>query len=149
MWLPTALTASADGGGFWWRGRRARVPRAGPSQPSRGANRCLGAQAAFGMRGDVILGAVKRALRRTRAAVQRGRRPSAVLIGCAHSRALWAGWCPRVRRQGARESVGARSLTRTRLATGSATAMISAQASGFQTAAAGEFIYSWNTAVKY
>ena len=105
--------------------RRAGVrAQSRPSQPSRGGNRCLGAWPAFGVRGDDILGAVKRAPRRARAAVQRGRRPSAVHIQGKYSRALWAGWRPRVRQQGARESVGARSLTRTRRATGSATAMI-------------------------
>ena len=77
------------------------------------------------MRGDVILGAVKRAPRRARAAGQLGRRPSAVLIQGHDSRALWADWRPRGRQQGAREPVGALSLTRTRPATGSATAMIS------------------------
>ena len=83
------------------------------------------------MRGDVILGAVKRAPRRARAAGQLGRRPSAVLIQGQDSRALWADWRPRGRQQGAREPVGALSLTRTRPATGSATAMISAQRSNF------------------
>ena len=77
------------------------------------------------MRGDVILGAVKRAPRRPRAAGQLGRRPSAVLIKGQDSRALWADWRPRGRQEGAREPVGALSLTRTRPATGSATAMIS------------------------
>ena len=76
------------------------------------------------MRGDAILRAVKRALRRTGAAAQLGARAGAVLIQGQHSRALWAGW-RRVRRQGSSESVGVRSLTKTtRRATGSATAMI-------------------------
>ena len=76
------------------------------------------------MRGDAILRAVKRALRRAGAAAQLGARAGAVLIQGQHSRALWAGW-RRIRRQGSRESVGVRSLTKTtRRATGSATAMI-------------------------
>jgi len=76
------------------------------------------------MRGDAILRAVKRALRRAGAAAQLGARAGAVLIQGQHSRALWSGW-RRIRRQGSRESVGVRSLTKTtRRATGSATAMI-------------------------
>ena len=65
----------AYGGGLWWRGGGARALRAGPSQPSRGGNRCLGPGRRSECPGDVILGVVKRALRRARAAHQLGRRP--------------------------------------------------------------------------
>ena len=71
-----------------WAGARAQSR---PKSTIEGANHCLGAWAALGVRGDVILGAVKRALRRARDAAQLGRRPSAVLIQGQHFRALWAG----------------------------------------------------------